>query len=93
MDTQLNNNGALYLGMPPDADYPRISASESASNSDTDIIFSHPSIFVSVSIPKVRCGYEYGKSNILFVPDPKSECWVLDNDIRMEETIFNEIRH
>ena len=38
------------LGVPPDTDYPRISISESASNPDTDIIFSHPSIFVSVSV-------------------------------------------
>ena len=38
---------ALELGVPPDTDYPRISAAESASNPDTDIIFSHPSIFVS----------------------------------------------
>jgi len=35
------------LGVPPDTDYPQISAS--ASNPDTDIIFSNPSIFVSVS--------------------------------------------
>ena len=38
------------LGVPPDTDYPQISASESPSNPDTDIIFSHPSIFVSVSV-------------------------------------------
>jgi len=37
------------LGVPPDTDYPQISASESASNPETDIIFSHQSIFVSVS--------------------------------------------
>ena len=37
---------------------------------------------------KVRCGYGYGKSNILFVSDPISEGCVLDNDIRMKETII-----
>ena len=38
------------LGVPPNADYPRISVSESASNPDTDIIFSHPPISISVSV-------------------------------------------
>ena len=38
------------IGVPPDADYPRIFAIESASNPDTDVTFSHPSIFVSVSL-------------------------------------------
>ena len=38
------------VGVPPDTDYPRISVSESAFNPDTDIIFSHPSISVSVSV-------------------------------------------
>ena len=47
----------LSLGVPPDVDYLRISVSESGSNTDADIIFSHPSIFVFVS--KVRCGYRY----------------------------------
>ena len=42
----------------------------------------------SYPYPKVRCGYGYGKNNILFVSDPISECWVLDNDIRIEETIL-----
>jgi len=36
------------VGVPPYADYSWLSASESTSNPDTDIIFSHPSIFVSV---------------------------------------------
>ena len=40
----------LKIGVPPDTDYPRISASKSASNPDMDIIFSHPSIFISVSV-------------------------------------------
>ena len=39
----------LQLEEPSDADYSRIFASESASNTDTDIIFSHPLIFLSVS--------------------------------------------
>ena len=34
---------------------------------------------------KVRYGYGYSKSNILSVSDPISECWVLDNDIHMED--------
>jgi len=42
----------------------------------------------SYPYPKVRCGYKYGKSNILSVSDPISESWVLDNDIHMEETIL-----
>ena len=42
-------NHRLEIGMPPDADYPWIFESESASNPYTDILFSHPSIFVSVS--------------------------------------------
>ena len=40
----------LDVGVPPDADYPWISAFGSASNPDTDNIFSHPSIFVSISV-------------------------------------------
>jgi len=32
--------------------------------------------------------YEYGKSNILFVFDSISECWVLDNNIRKKESIL-----
>ena len=83
----------VAIGVPPDTDYPRISASESASNLDTDIIFSHPSIFVFVSYLKGWCGYGYGKSNILFVSDPISECRVLDNDILWKKLFFNEIRH
>jgi len=51
--TIMSNTLSLYrliqVGVPPDEDYPRISASESASNPDTDIIL-HPSIFVSVSV-------------------------------------------
>ena len=42
----------------------------------------------SYPYPKARCGYGYGKSNILSISDPIFECWVLDNDIRMEETIL-----
>ena len=37
---------------------------------------------------KVMCEYGYGKSNILFVSDPISECWVLDYDIHIEESII-----
>ena len=61
----------MMLGVPPDADYPWIFASESAHNPETNIIFSHLSIFVS---------------------DPISECWVVDNDIQMEETILQWIK-
>ena len=57
----------MMLGVPPDADYPWLSAFESAHNPETGIIFSYLSIFIS---------------------DPISECWVLDNDIRIEETIL-----
>ena len=38
----------------------------------------------SYPYPKGRCGYRNGKSNILFVSDPISECCVLHNDIGME---------
>ena len=38
------------VGVQPGADYSRISAFEFASNPDTDIIFSHLSIFVSVFV-------------------------------------------
>jgi len=37
---------------------------------------------------KVRCEYGYGKSDILFVSDPMSKCWVLDNDICIKETVL-----
>jgi len=59
----------------------------SASNSDTDIIF-HIRQY-SYPYPKVKCAYGYDKSTIISVPDPISEDWVLDNDIRMEETILH----
>ena len=38
------------LGMSSNVDYLRIFASESVSNPDTDIIFLHLSIYVSVSV-------------------------------------------
>ena len=43
---------------------------------------------------KVRCGYKYVKDNIWSVTDLIYEGWVLDIDIRMEETILqgNEAR-
>jgi len=49
-----------------DADYSLISASEFVFNPNTDIIFSHPSISISlfVTVSKVTCGYGYDKSNI-----------------------------
>ena len=81
------NNHQPPVGVPSDVNYPRIFTSKSTSNPDPDIIFFHICQY-SYLYPKVRCRYGYGESNILFISDPISECWVLDNDICMEETIF-----
>jgi len=70
--------------VPLDADYPRISASESAFNPDTDIIFH----ICQYPYSNIRCGYRYGKGNNWSISDLISEDWVLDNDIRMENTIL-----
>ena len=74
------------IGVPPDADYSRISASESGFNLDMNIIFHIRQYSYSYPYPKVR--YGYSKNAILSVSDPISEGWVLDNDIRVEETIL-----
>ena len=48
---------------------------------------------VNIRICILRCGCGYGKSNILFVSNLISKCWVLDNNIRMKKLFFNGIRH
>ena len=70
------------------ADYLQISASESNSNPDTDIIFHIHQYLYSYLYLKVRCGYIYDEDNIRSLSEPISECWVLDNDICMEDTIL-----